>query len=49
MIIYIAGVSGLMMILNTSLSNAIAIGVVPFLIGDAIKSILAMGLAIKLK
>jgi len=26
-----------------------AIGVVPFLIGDAIKSILAMGLAFKLK
>ena len=49
MTIYIAGVSGLMMILNTSLSNAIAIGVVPFLIGDAIKSILAMGLAFKLK
>ena len=47
--IYIAGVSGLMIILNTSLSNAIAIGVVPFLIGDAIKSILAMGLAYKLK
>ena len=47
--IYIAGVSGLMIILNTSLSNAIAIGVVPFLIGDAIKSILAMGLAFKLK
>ena len=44
--IYIAGVSGLMIILNTSLSNAIAIGVVPFLIGDAIKSILAMGLAL---
>jgi len=49
MTIYIAGVSGLMIILNTSLSNAIAIGVVPFLIGDAIKSILAMGLAFKLK
>jgi hypothetical protein len=47
--IYIAGVSGLMIILNTSLSNALAIGVVPFLIGDAIKSILAMGLAFKLK
>ena len=49
MTIYIAGVSGLMIILNTSLSNAFAIGVVPFLIGDAIKSILAMGLAFKLK
>ena len=49
MTIYIAGVFGLMIILNTSLSNAIAIGVVPFLIGDAIKSILAMGLAFKLK
>ena len=49
MTIYIAGVSGLMIILNTSLSNAIAIGVVPFLIGDAIKSILAMGLAFTLK
>ena len=47
--IYIAGVSGLMIILNTSLSNALAIGVVPFLIGDAIKSILAMGMAFKLK
>ena len=47
--IYIAGVSGLMIILNTSFSNALAIGVVPFLIGDAIKSILAMGLAFKLK
>ena len=47
--IYIAGVSGFMIILNTSLSNALAIGVVPFLIGDAIKSILAMGLAFKLK
>ena len=47
--IYIAGVSGLMIILNTSLSNAIAIGVIPFLIGDAIKSMLAMGLAFKLK
>ena len=47
--IYIAGVSGLMIILNTSFSNAIAIGVVPFLVGDAIKSILAVGLAFKLK
>ena len=49
LIIYIFGVFGLVIILNISLSNAIAIGVIPYLLGDAIKSMLAMGLASKLK
>jgi biotin transport system substrate-specific component len=48
-LIYICGVVGLMLILNVTVSNAITIGVVPFIIGDAIKSIMAIGVAYKLK
>ena len=49
LIIYSCGVAGLILILNTSLQNAITIGVIPFLIGDFIKSFLAITLAYKLK
>ena len=49
LIIYSCGVAGLILILNTSLQNAITIGVVPFLIGDFIKSFMAIALAYKLK
>ena len=49
LIIYSCGVAGLILILNTSLQNAITIGVIPFLIGDFIKSFLAIALAYKLK
>ena len=48
-LIYICGVVGLMLILNVSVANAITIGVVPFIIGDVIKSIMAIGVAYKLK
>ena len=48
-LIYICGVVGLILILNVSVSNAITIGVVPFIIGDVIKSIMAIGVAYKLK
>ena len=48
-LIYICGVIGLILILNVSVSNAITIGVVPFIIGDVIKSIMAIGVAYKLK
>ena len=48
-LIYICGVVGLMLILNVTVSNAITIGVVPFIIGDVIKSIMAIGVAYKLK
>ena len=48
-ILEILGVVGLILILNTSLQNAITIGVIPFLIGDFIKSFLAITLAYKLK
>ena len=44
LIIYSCGVAGLILILNTSLQNAITIGVIPFLIGDFIKSFLAIAL-----
>ena len=49
LIIYSCGVAGLILILNTSLQNAITIGVVPFLFGDFIKSFLVIALAYKLK
>ena len=48
-LIYICGVVGLILILNVSVANAITIGVVPFIIGDVIKSIMAIGVAYKLK
>ena len=48
-LIYICGVIGLILILNVSVANAITIGVVPFIIGDVIKSIMAIGVAYKLK
>ena len=49
LIIYFCGVVGLILILNTSLQNAITLGVVPFIIGDFIKSFLAIAVAYKLK
>ena len=49
LLIYICGVIGLILIINTSVSNAITIGVVPFIIGDVIKSILAVAVAYRLK
>jgi biotin transport system substrate-specific component len=48
-LIYICGVVGLMLILNVTVINAITIGIVPFIIGDLIKSIMAIGVAYKLK
>ena len=48
-LIYICGVVGLILILNVTVSNAITIGVLPFIIGDVIKSIMAIGVAYKLK
>jgi biotin transport system substrate-specific component len=42
--IYAVGVPGLMLFTGMSLGKAIALGVVPFLIGDAIKIALAAGL-----
>ena len=47
--IYICGVLGLMITLNISVVEAIAIGVVPFIFGDLIKASLAIGIAQKLK
>ena len=44
LVIYVFGVAGLLMIANMSLGKAIALGVVPFLIGDVIKILLAAGL-----
>ena len=49
LLIYICGVIGLMLIINISVSNAITIGVVPFIIGDVIKSIMAVAVAYRLK
>ena len=48
-LIYICGVVGLILILNLTVSNAITVGVMPFIIGDVIKSIMAIGVAYKLK
>ena len=49
LVLYICGVVGLILILNLTVSNAITVGVVPFIIGDVIKSIMAIGVAYKLK
>jgi len=38
-----------MITLNTSFMNALTIGVFPFVLGDVLKAILAMGIALKLK
>jgi biotin transport system substrate-specific component len=42
--IYACGVPGLMLFAHVPLGKALALGVVPFLIGDAIKIALAAGL-----
>lgn len=44
-VIYLGGVVGLMMVLGIGVSEAISVGVVPFLVGDAIKAAVA-GLAL---
>jgi biotin transport system substrate-specific component len=44
LVIYVFGVAGLMLIANMSLGKAVTLGVVPFLIGDVIKILLAAGL-----
>ncbi len=49
LVIYVCGVFGLQIILNTTISNAITIGVLPFLVGDLIKCFLASAIAYKLK
>jgi biotin transport system substrate-specific component len=41
LVIYAFGVAGLMVIAQMSLGKALALGVLPFLIGDAIKILLA--------
>jgi biotin transport system substrate-specific component len=43
-VIYVFGVAGLMLIANLSFGKALALGVLPFLIGDVIKILLAAGL-----
>ena len=43
-VIYVFGVAGLMLIVHLSFGKALALGVLPFLIGDAIKILLAAGL-----
>jgi biotin transport system substrate-specific component len=43
-VIYVFGVAGLMLLAHMSLGKAIALGVLPFLIGDVIKILLAAGL-----
>lgn len=45
--IYLCGVIGLSFILQISIVDAITIGVVPFLIGDFIKAVVAFGVANK--
>lgn len=40
-VIYIFGMSGLMLTLGISLQDALAVGVVPFLIGDLAKAVIA--------
>lgn len=44
LVIYAFGVGGLMISLGLSFPQAVMIGVVPFLIGDAIKALIAAGL-----
>jgi len=44
LVIYVFGVAGLMLFTGMSLSRAVALGVVPFLIGDLIKILLAAAL-----
>ena len=43
-VIYVFGVAGLMLLADLPLSTALAKGVVPFLIGDVVKILLAAGL-----
>ena len=43
-VIYVFGVAGLMLIVHLSFGKALALGVLPFLIGDVIKILLAAGL-----
>ena len=45
--IYLCGVIGLSLVLQVSIVSAITIGVVPFLIGDFIKAVIAFGEAKK--
>ena len=44
LVIYTAGTIGLMAILSIDLTTALSVGVVPFLIGDAVKAVLAAAL-----
>jgi len=44
LVIYAFGVAGLMLTLGLTLSQAVAAGVVPFLIGDAVKAVAAAAL-----
>jgi biotin transport system substrate-specific component len=43
LVIYAVGVPYLAVVANLSLAEAVAVGVVPFLIGDSLKALLAMG------
>jgi biotin transport system substrate-specific component len=43
LVIYVFGVAGLMITLGMDLGQAVLVGVVPFLIGDAIKALIAGG------
>jgi biotin transport system substrate-specific component len=44
LVIYAVGVPWLMAVADLSFTRALALGVVPFLIGDAIKVLIAAGL-----
>lgn len=44
LVIYVAGVTWLAGAVHTSLAHAVVLGVLPFLVGDAVKIVIAMGL-----
>jgi biotin transport system substrate-specific component len=44
LVVYASGVAGLVTILGVDLTTAISVGVLPFLIGDAVKAVLAAAL-----
>ena len=47
--IYLTGTIGLMLVLNLSVINALQVGVLPFVIGDALKALVAGSIALKIK
>jgi biotin transport system substrate-specific component len=49
MVIYILGVAQLSVVADLPMTRAIAVGVVPFLIGDALKIVVATFITLKLR